>query len=34
MVDVVKKYFDLVKAFESLEPDEIEAFRISYLGKK
>ena len=34
MVDAVKKYFDLVKAFESLEPDEIEAFRISYLGKK
>ena len=34
MVDVVKKYFALVKAFESLEPDEIEAFRISYLGKK
>ena len=34
MVDAVKKYFDLVKAFQSLEPDEIEAFRISYLGKK
>ena len=32
MVDDVKKYFDLVKAFESLEPEKIEAFRISYFG--
>ena len=34
MVEDVKKYFDLVKAFESFDLEKIETFRISFWVKK
>ena len=34
MIDRVKEYLEQVQAFSSSDAQEIEAFRVSYAGKK
>ena len=34
MIDKIDEYLSLVNAFDSQSKEEVEAFRIKYLGKK